>query len=305
MAQKSPVDNLLEEEFGVVGVETPVIGMGRTSSAPGASAPDWLRVASLEELAAAMRNRVHLANGGHVTAFTVADPIAGQVVARVFNRLDTFDAELTAILRLGGIPNLVLPLRCVGPEELPGNELFANGVMFYEKFDCDLFDLVSRGTPPKDLVGMMRTLLTCVRIMHARGVRHCDIKAENVFVKFVEGRPTFYLADFSCATTERCAHPDATAYASYGHMLPPEVFVGWRVMDTELCDIWQLGILLYVVLKADIPWDAPIASDPYYAYWAKNGDNDLPPAMRSLLYMMLTPENQRLSATDILTSLGN
>lgn len=96
-------------------------------------------------------------------------------------------------------------------------------------------------------------MTTALYHLHKRGVTHRDLKPENfiisngcvklidfgfskVFVSFSGEWPSFQKMDSQIGTL---------------YYMAPEIFEG---QYTNLCDVWSLGVLLYVMLSGMFPF---------------------------------------------------
>ncbi|KAF2740877.1 Pkinase-domain-containing protein [Polyplosphaeria fusca] len=145
-------------------------------------------------------------------------------------------------------------------------------------------------------------LINAVSFMHSKGVAHRDIKPENVLLGD-EG--DLKLADFGLAALFKkdgnlrlcntvCGSPPYIA---------PEIVSGRRSKRADLldvgyaaniCDIWSCGVVLFVLLVGNTPWDEPTErSEEFKEYVDTDGRTTdelwqkLPPEIISLLRGML------------------
>ncbi|ORY08911.1 serine/threonine-protein kinase Chk1 [Clohesyomyces aquaticus] len=145
-------------------------------------------------------------------------------------------------------------------------------------------------------------LVSAVSFMHSKGIAHRDIKPENVLLS---GQGDLKLADFGLAALFKkdgnlrlcntvCGSPPYIA---------PEIVSGRRskradMLDTgylaNVSDIWSCGVVLFVLLVGNTPWDEPtMRSEEYKEYVETNGRTTdelwqkLPPEIVSLLRGML------------------
>ena len=167
----------------------------------------------------------------------------------------------------------------------------------------DLFDKIESDVGiGEDIAQFYFTqLISAVEYMHSKGVGHRDIKPENILLS-AEGN--LKIADFGLATlfeykgqkklcTTSCGSPPYTA---------PEVVTcdmkGMRKLDTgyqgNLVDIWSCGVVLFVLLVGNTPWDEPSErSFEFDQYTQTEGMPDdelwhnLPPETLSLLRGMM------------------
>uniref|UniRef100_A0A8D8Q9L8 non-specific serine/threonine protein kinase n=1 Tax=Cacopsylla melanoneura TaxID=428564 RepID=A0A8D8Q9L8_9HEMI len=104
----------------------------------------------------------------------------------------------------------------------------------------------------KEASRLFRQILSAVAYCHANNVVHRDIKAENLLF---DENGDIKLADFGFSN-----------YFTPGHMLTtwcgsppyaaPELF-GGREYDGTKSDVWSLGVVLYVMVTAQLPFDGP------------------------------------------------
>ncbi|OAL48764.1 serine/threonine-protein kinase-like protein chk1 [Pyrenochaeta sp. DS3sAY3a] len=145
-------------------------------------------------------------------------------------------------------------------------------------------------------------MMSAVGYMHSRGVAHRDIKPENVLLS-AEG--DLKLSDFGLAALFKkdgklrlcntvCGSPPYIA---------PEIVSGRRSMradvldvgyEANICDIWSCGIVLFVLLVGNTPWDEPTLRSEEFKEYVQTGGHttdelweSLPPSIVSLLRGML------------------
>jgi len=156
-------------------------------------------------------------------------------------------------------------------------------------------------------------LMSAVGYMHTKGVAHRDIKPENLLVS---GDGNLKLADFGLAALFKkdgtirlcntvCGSPPYIA---------PEVVKGPRTKRTDMLDsgyapnvsdIWSCGVVLFVLLVGNTPWDEPtMRSYEFNEYLQSNGrtGDDLwlriPQEVLSLLRGMLKLDTERRFTLD-------
>ncbi|KAM6190525.1 testis-specific serine/threonine-protein kinase 3 [Sarcoramphus papa] len=119
--------------------------------------------------------------------------------------------------------------------------------------DGDIFDYVLHEGPlPEPRArALFRQLVEAIRYCHDCGVAHRDLKCENALL---QGR-TLKLTDFGFAKLLPRDHRElswtfcgSTAYAA------PEVLQGVP-HDSRKGDVWSMGVILYVLLCARLPFD--------------------------------------------------
>lgn len=180
----------------------------------------------------------------------------------------------------------------------------------------DLFDKIESDVGVGEDVAhfYFTQLISAVTYMHSKGVGHRDIKPENILLS-AEG--SLKIADFGLATlfvhngnkklcTTSCGSPPYTA--------PEVVTCDSRLAKKngqgyfgDLVDIWSCGVVLFVLLVGNTPWDEPLPqSEEFSEYVRTDGRPDdelwhnLPPETLSLLRgMMRINPNERFSLKDV------
>jgi serine/threonine-protein kinase len=103
-----------------------------------------------------------------------------------------------------------------------------------------------------ELVDTFSSVVRTVGVLHARGVYHRDLKAENILIRREDGRP--FLIDFGTvrlpgALTQTLGLPEGVL-----HLVPPELLAytrteAWKrgepFQGGVLADLYALGVLLY------------------------------------------------------------
>ncbi|KAL9007043.1 MAG: hypothetical protein Q9188_000247 [Gyalolechia gomerana] len=180
----------------------------------------------------------------------------------------------------------------------------------------DLFDKIESDVGVGEDIAHLyfRQLVSAVSYMHSKGVGHRDIKPENILLS-AEGN--LKIADFGLATLfahngdtklcrTSCGSPPYTA---------PEVVAGDQTVSikleqgyrADLVDIWSCGVVLFVLLVGNTPWDeASDRSYEFHDYVTTKGRpddelwNNLPAEALSLLRGMMRVEPmQRFSLADV------
>jgi calcium/calmodulin-dependent protein kinase I len=117
----------------------------------------------------------------------------------------------------------------------------------------ELFEYILDNGPLKE--SFARTALygafSAVSYLHARGVVHRDIKAENlIFFTDERGETSLKLIDFGFSTILR--HELTGSFMGTGGYIAPEIRQ-FKNYSTSV-DSWSLGVLLYCALSAKLPF---------------------------------------------------
>jgi len=100
-------------------------------------------------------------------------------------------------------------------------------------------------------VALLRDAAAGVAAAHAAGIVHRDLKPDNVLV---DGQGRARVADFGVAYNADLERLTQTgAMVGTPSFMAPEQFSGTR-SPTAACDVWALGVLLYLALTNELPF---------------------------------------------------
>jgi serine/threonine-protein kinase Chk1 len=177
----------------------------------------------------------------------------------------------------------------------------------------DLFDKIEADVGlGEDIAHLYFTqMINAVSYMHTKGVAHRDLKPENVLVS---GDGNLKIADFGLATLFRHNGVDRTCTSVVGSLpyIAPEIVTSAKTgvgYVARVSDIWSCGIVLFVLLVGNTPWDQPTMNSYEYKEYADfngraNPEDEMwrriPNGALSLLHGMLKPEPRaRFSLNEI------
>ncbi|KAF2490732.1 serine/threonine-protein kinase Chk1 [Lophium mytilinum] len=183
--------------------------------------------------------------------------------------------EITLHKYLGKHQNII---HCLGNGEDPlwtwiAMELAEGGDLF-DKIEAD------EGVGEDVAHFYFTQLIGAVSFMHSKGVAHRDIKPENVLLS---GEGDLKLADFGLAALFKRDGKTRVCNTVCGSppYIAPEILSGRRskrpdVLDTgyvaNISDIWSCGVVLFVLLVGNTPWDEPTRrSEEFKEYVDTNG----------------------------------
>ncbi|CAK7230598.1 Chk1 protein kinase [Sporothrix bragantina] len=185
---------------------------------------------------------------------------------------------------------------------------FAEGGDLFDKIEADV------GVPEDIAHVYFRQLVSGTSFLHSKGVAHRDLKPENILLSETGN---LKLADFGMATMFEYKGSRKLSSTTCGSppYIAPEVLACSRPQpgttptkyNPELVDIWSCGVILFVLLVGNTPWDEPVATSwEFFEYSSKNGHSSdplwerVPPAALSLLRgMMSIDTKQRFSFSRI------
>lgn len=104
---------------------------------------------------------------------------------------------------------------------------------------------------------MFKQMLSAINYCHGKRLVHCDLKPENILFESAnaigENSNLIKIIDFGNSTF---FNPNDKLTSKFGsaYYVAPEVLRG---SYTEKCDIWSLGVILYVMLCGKPPFNGP------------------------------------------------
>ncbi len=185
---------------------------------------------------------------------------------------------------------------------------FAEGGDLFDKIEADV-------GVPEDIAHLyFRQLVSGVSFIHSKGVAHRDLKPENILLS---GSGNLKLADFGMATMfeYKGSRKQSSTTCGSPPYIAPEVLSCSRPQQAvqpgaaaasptkyspDLVDIWSCGVILFVLLVGNTPWDEPVPTSwEFYEYTRTNGRSSdplwdrVPSAALSLLRGMMSIDSKR------------
>lgn len=177
----------------------------------------------------------------------------------------------------------------------------------------DLFDKIEADVGVSEDIAHLyfSQLISGVSYMHSKGVGHRDIKPENILLS---GNGDLKIADFGLATLfeYQGARKLSTTMCGSPPYIAPEVISCARNVDTkirapkgsgyaaDLVDIWSCGVVLFVLLVGNTPWDEPTSSSWEFNEFVTNSGTSsdslwqrLPSSTLSLLRGMMSIDTSK------------
>ncbi|CVL04360.1 hypothetical protein LB506_010302 [Fusarium annulatum] len=132
----------------------------------------------------------------------------------------------------------------------------------------DLFDKIEADVGVREDIAQVYfvQLISGVSFMHSKGVAHRDLKPENILLS-QDG--SLKLADFGMATMFEYKGQRKLSSTLCGSppYIAPEILACGRAADKklpnaakyspDLVDVWSCGVILFVLLVGNTPWDEP------------------------------------------------
>eukprot|EP00037_Helgoeca_nana_P027792 m.321759 g.321759 ORF g.321759 m.321759 type:complete len:495 (-) comp27594_c3_seq5:93-1577(-) len=181
----------------------------------------------------------------------------------------------------------------------------------------------------REAADVTRDIASALAHLHQRGIAHRDLKPQNILCSSDKHASPAKLCDFNLghAAKDGSQSPvitrDPVGTPDY---MSPEVIrqqQGEDITYNKSCDVWGLGVIVYIMLSGEAPFDAGECGGKYCGW--REGDNcsrclenlqdeitdghltfdgpqwkNISGAAKDLLGRMLVPEEGRISAANIL-----
>lgn len=163
--------------------------------------------------------------------------------------------EIEILLRYGQHPNIIT-LRDVYEDERSVYlvmELMRGGELVDRIIGLKVFS-------EREAAAVLNTLVGAIQYLHQNGVVHRDLKPSNILYESEDMQPeSLRVSDFGFAKQLRAENGLLMTPCYTANFVAPEVLK--RQGYDEACDIWSLGIILYILLAGNAPF-ASAPSDP-------------------------------------------
>ncbi|XP_040990511.1 CBL-interacting serine/threonine-protein kinase 1-like isoform X2 [Juglans microcarpa x Juglans regia] len=166
----------------------------------------------------------------------------------------------------------------------------------------ELFDRIASKGRLKENVGrkVFQQLIDGVSYCHTKGVFHRDLKLENVLV---DARGNIKISDFGLSALPQHFRGDGLLHTTCGspNYVAPEILAN-RGYDGATSDIWSCGVILYVILTGQLPFDDRNLAVLYQKIF--KGDTQIPtwlsPGAQNMIRRILDPNPlTRITTADI------
>ncbi|KAA6387031.1 MAG: putative SNF1A/AMP-activated protein kinase [Streblomastix strix] len=108
---------------------------------------------------------------------------------------------------------------------------------------------------------LSKQIFEAVRVIHASGIIHRDIKAANILLHSENGSTKVKIADFGTAKVITSMNMNVTALGE-PQIMAPELLLGTSV-GTNKVDMWSVGVVLFQLATHEYPIKANSIPDLY------------------------------------------
>ena len=155
----------------------------------------------------------------------------------------------------------------------------------------------------KDAAKMFIQIMSSIDYCHKNGIAHRDLKPENLLYlnKGEEKNNPIKIIDFGLSqyitSEEKLKSKVGTAY-----YVAPEILQG---KYSEKCDVWSAGVILFILLSGDPPFNGQNDSEIYSQvakmeyHFGKKWDS-MSNEVKDLITHMLAPEEERYTAAEVI-----
>ena len=196
-------------------------------------------------------------------------------------------------------------------EKCDGSELFDDLITYIE--NCPMHT-------EKEVAIILKQVMSAVEYCHNNKICHRDLKPENILfskklkidtgkvdeknnpikvMKVDEKENPIKVIDFGLS---QIIKPDLASIVGTSYYVSPEILAG---KYTEKCDIWSSGVILYILLCGDPPFNGPNDQVIYkkiiqMKFKFSDKFKDVSKEAKDLIRHMIAPEKERYSAKEVL-----
>ena len=140
-------------------------------------------------------------------------------------------------------------------EECKGGELFERIIRNIEKH---------KNYSEKTAAKIFKQLISAIAYCHSQGICHRDLKPENILFLSEEEDSPIKVIDFGLSKIfgkyNNIINNEMTSFVGTAYYVSPEVLQG---KYDEKCDIWSAGVILYIMLNGEPPFNGSNDNEIY------------------------------------------
>lgn len=153
----------------------------------------------------------------------------------------------------------------------------------------------------KEAAKIFKQVMYSIAYCHSNNIVHRDLKPENLLYSTKDEDSLIKVIDFGLSQINRRGYMKNKVGTAY--YVAPEVLMG---QYNQRCDIWSAGVILYILLCGDPPFNGPNDNEIYKAiikmHFSLSGSrwNRVSKEAKDLIAKMLSKESERPSAKEVL-----
>ena len=153
----------------------------------------------------------------------------------------------------------------------------------------------------KDAANIFQQVMSCIQYCHNQNICHRDLKPENLLYLNPGSEKDNRIKVIDFGLSQACDRLKTKVGTAY--YVSPEILNG---NYTHLCDIWSAGVILYILLSGDPPFNGPNDNAIYNKVaqmkfsFPENKWKNISKEAKDLISHMLVPEKERFTASQVL-----
>lgn len=117
---------------------------------------------------------------------------------------------------------------------------------------------------------VIKDIANALKFLHHKGIAHRDLKPENILCFSQDQVCPVKICDFDLGSrvlvgkNSPCSTPELQSPVGSAEFMAPEIVIGFQGEDTHYdkrCDLWSLGVVMYIVLCGYPPFYGRCGSD--------------------------------------------
>jgi len=156
----------------------------------------------------------------------------------------------------------------------------------------------------KEAAAIFKQIMSAICYCHSQQICHRDLKPENLLFLNSSDDSPLKVIDFGLSKIfEKCESHKMTTKVGTAYYVSPEVLTGDY---DEKCDVWSSGVILYILLSGEPPFNGSNDNEIYRKIQAKKFSFPSPhwdkvsEEAKDLIRHMLTEPKTRYSAEEVL-----
>jgi len=186
-------------------------------------------------------------------------------------------------------------------EECKGGELFERIIRNIENH---------KSYSEKSAAKIFKQLISAIAYCHSQGICHRDLKPENILFLSNEEDSPIKVIDFGLSKIfgkyDNIINNEMTSFVGTAYYVSPEVLQG---KYNEKCDIWSAGVILYIMLTGEPPFNGANDNEIYRSIsqmklsFPESNWKNISEDAKDLIKKMICPPERRFNAQQVLNHI--